>query len=98
MPKPPLVKDRPYVTQSDLTGRWWLVTVWREYGDHREAHTKFPFDQAVEQLRKYQNNEANSPHPSDPEPYIVDGVRRSRAWYSSHLPTKNWEHAPRAEW
>lgn len=62
----PIVKDRPFVQQSMLTGRWWLVTRWRDLGNGmREATEKFPFDEAVAQIRgDSESIESSEVHPA----------------------------------
>ena len=47
-----LVKDQPFIAQSDLTGRWYFVRSWRpdDLGN-KVAHEKFDVTEAIEAIR-----------------------------------------------
>lgn len=49
--KPPLIKDRPFIEQSALTGRWYFIESWRDLGNGvREAWIKHDITDSINRI------------------------------------------------
>ena len=48
MPKPPIIRNRPFIERGGLSGRWYFIESWREWPNGgREAHVKHDIDDAI---------------------------------------------------